>query len=200
MPANPCNRPGRVLLLLPDIDVHEARLSRAITELLPQPSTVVVLSLLAPDAVENRTHLRIAILSALLRHEGIALVAHVVRGTDWVQQTRKLLQKDDLLMCLQEHLMADSIGLHSRMRPIHSYLVPLAMKPVVVSGIATLPLTRPAQTMRNLRQLVLPALIFVAFSTGQMLISLSPLPDVLTRVSLLGSAMLELALIGFLLS
>ncbi len=198
MADNPVERPGRVLLLLPDLDVHEARLAQAITNLQPRRSSVAVLSLITTNSVENRTSLRIAFLCAVLRDAGMAVTAHVIRGTDWAQQTRKLHHKNDLVMCLQEHVMADSIGLQQRMHPIHSYLIPLGMNPVVVSGIASKPMTRAAQTMKDVRQLVLPALIFLAFSTGQLALALSPMPEMLTRISLLGSALLELALIGYL--
>lgn len=150
----------RLLLLLPNADIHEAKLARALWLLAGERQVDVhVVAMIDDWADEGEVRLRIALLSAMLRSSGIESKEYFERdSTDWESIVRRMYQPGDVVVCHAEQTLPMNNG---RFLPHFSPLsTQLAMLHMPVCELRGAIKAQPAMTKhRAIRVWVLPMIV-----------------------------------------
>ena len=90
----------RLVILIPDLDAEEARLSHYIWSLAaPQQMEVLLVSLVQAPEDEFHALRRLTSIAAITRDAWVKVDTQVLFGSSWVKAVRPLLGQDDLLVC-----------------------------------------------------------------------------------------------------
>jgi hypothetical protein len=150
----------RLLVLLPNADLNEALLARALWTLAGERgATVQIIALIDDWADEGQVTMRVALLAALLRGSGIEPAAHYERDSaDWMSIVRSMYRPGDVIVCHAEQtLPASTGGFIPRTSPLSTHIAMLHMPVCELHGAIKTP---PAMTARRtLKVWVLPLLI-----------------------------------------
>lgn len=150
----------RFVVLLPNMDLHEAALARALWALAGEcGATVQIIALIDDWADEGLVRTRTALLAALLRESGLnGCVAYEQNDADWVRIVRKVLRPGDALVCMAEQIYPTrNTGAGIAFAPLSRHLTMLHVPVCELSGVLIAP---PANTFkRTVKTLLLPALI-----------------------------------------
>jgi hypothetical protein len=93
----------RLIVLIPDLDVDEAEISKRIWELASPPGLTVIFFGLCGEIVnEARIHRRLITLANLTREPRVSVDAHVEFGKNWLRGVQKILQDGDVVVCSSE--------------------------------------------------------------------------------------------------
>ena len=150
----------RFVVLLPNADLNEASLARAIWTLAgAHGASVQIIGLIDDWADEGLVRTRTALLAALLQESGLSAgVAFEQSELDWVRIVRKLLQPHDAIVCMSEQLYptrTDGNGV--ALAPLSRHL---AMLHVPVCELSNILIAPPARTFkRAFKTLLLPVCI-----------------------------------------
>jgi hypothetical protein len=152
----------RLLLLLPNVDLNEAMLARALWTLAGEHGSAVhVVALIDDWADEGQVRMRVALLMALSRGSGVELVEHYERDTtDWLDIVRRLYRPGDVIVCHAEQTLPAGKGHFSaHLSPLSTHLAMLHMPVCELRGAIK---ETPAMTLRHaLKVWGLPLLILV---------------------------------------
>jgi hypothetical protein len=103
----------QVVVLLPDQDVDEVKISRAIRSLaVPEHADVTLMTLVNDPESELAAKRRLATISALVRDPWFKVSVQVVWSKSWVKSTRKVVKPGDLIVCPAE--LTIPVGLSGR--------------------------------------------------------------------------------------
>jgi hypothetical protein len=150
----------RFVLLLPNADVHEVAVARALWTLAGERgATVQVIALIDDWADEGLVRTRTVLLAALLRESGLnACITYEQNDADWLRIARKAQRAGDVFVCMAEQsypVQRDRAGL--ALAPLSRHLAMLHVPVCELSGVLLAP---PANTFkRTFKTLLLPALI-----------------------------------------
>lgn len=150
----------RFVVLLPNTDLHEAALARALWALAGERgATVQIIALIDDWADEGLVRTRTALLTVLLRESGLnGCAAYEQNDADWIRIARKGLRAGDAFVCMTEQtypVRNDSAGIS--FSPLSRHLAMLHVPVCELSGVLIAP---PANTFkRTFKTLLLPALI-----------------------------------------
>jgi len=139
----------RFIVLLPNADINEAQLARAVWTLAGERHVAVhVIALIDDWADEGQVRLRIALLSALLRGSGIEPEEHYEKDTtDWLSIVRRLYAPGDVVVCHAEQTMLESGGgMTARFSPLSTHIAMLHMPVCELRGVIK---AKPAMTVRR---------------------------------------------------
>jgi hypothetical protein len=90
----------RLVILIPDLEAEEARLSRYIWSLAaPQQMEVLLVSLVQTPGDEFQAIRRLTSMASITRDSWVKVDTLVLFGSSWARAIKPLLQKDDLLVC-----------------------------------------------------------------------------------------------------
>jgi hypothetical protein len=151
----------RILLLLPNADLNEAMLARALWTLAgAHHASVHVIALIDDWADEGQVRLRVALLLALLRGSGIQPVEHYEKDTvDWISIVRRMYQPGDVVVCHAEQQLPVNNGGVPHLSPLSTHIAMLHIPVCELHGAIKHP---PAMTLRRVIKVwVLPVLIIV---------------------------------------
>lgn len=150
----------RLLVLLPNADLNEALLARALWTLAGTHHAAIQLVALVDDwADEGQVRTRVALLTALLRGDGLEPAEHYeLDRTDWEGIVRQLYRPGDVIVCHAEQtLPVSNGGLKPHVSPLSTHLAMLHMPVCELRGAIR---QAPAMTLRRaLRVWVLPLLV-----------------------------------------
>jgi hypothetical protein len=158
---DPAPRPiRRLLLLLPNADVNEALLARAILTLAGEHHTSVRIVAMIDDwADEGQVRLRVALLAALLRGAGIEPDEHYEKDTiDWLSVLRPMYVPGDVIVChAEQRLPANEGRFPPHTSPLSTHIAMLHMPVCELRGALR---DKPAMTVRRaMRVWVLPLIV-----------------------------------------
>lgn len=139
----------RILLLLPNADINEAQLARALWTLAGERQAAVhVIALIDDWADEAQIRLRVALLSALLRGSGIEPEAHYEKDTtDWLGIVRRMYAPGDVVVCHAEQTMPVNNGhFPPHFSPLSTHIAMLHMPVCEMRGAIK---QMPAMTLRR---------------------------------------------------
>jgi hypothetical protein len=139
----------RLLVLLPNVDMNEALLARALWALAGEhQASVHVVALIDDWADEGQVRLRVALLSALLRGSGIEPVEHYEQDTlDWLDIVRRLYRPGDVIVCHAEQMLPASDGRFApHLSPLSTHIAMLHMPVCELRGAVK---ETPAMTVRH---------------------------------------------------
>lgn len=161
----PCHQPiafHRLLVLLPNTDINEASLARAIWTLTAGNGAAVHLIAMVDDWADGgQIRLRLALLTALLRESGIQPhVTFEASDIDWIQITRRTYRPGDVVVChAEQRVPTGTRGLTVEVSPLSQCLAALHMPVCEVSNALHHP---PRMTFtRAVKSWGLPILIIV---------------------------------------
>jgi hypothetical protein len=90
----------RLVILIPDLDTEEARLSHYIWSLAaPQQMEVLLVSLVQVPGDEFHALRRLTSIASITRDTWVKVDTQVLFGRSWVKAVKPLLKQDDLLVC-----------------------------------------------------------------------------------------------------
>lgn len=157
---------ARLVVLLPNTDVNEALLARAIWALsMPRGLRVHVVAMIDDWADEGNVRLRLALLTALLRESGIEPSVELEQDdVDWTRVVRRLHQPGDAVVCHAEQMAVVGIrGARVDRQPLGACLAALRMPVCELSGVIA---ASPGPTLRQTaRAWLLPfAIVFATLA------------------------------------
>ena len=114
--ARPCQR---LLVIVPNADLHEARLAQRINTMATyNHATVLLLSVCSSWADEPSARLRMALLAALVEGADTPTQTEIFLNDDWPTVLQRLYVPGDLLVCFPEHILPS--GMADKFGPSHS--------------------------------------------------------------------------------
>lgn len=150
----------RFIVLLPNADLHEAALARALWAFAGERgASVQIIALIDDWADEGLVRMRTALLAALLRESGLnACITLEQDDADWMRIARREMRSGDALVCMAEQLYpARNAGAGIALAPLSKHLTMLRVPVCEMSGVLIAP---PVPTFkRTFKTLLLPALI-----------------------------------------
>lgn len=154
----------RLLVLLPNADLNEALLARALWTLAGERGAAIEIIALIDDwADEGQVCMRVALLVALLRGAGMEPAVHYERdSTDWIAIARRMHRPGDVIVCHAEQtLPASNGGLKPHVSPLSTHLAMLHMPVCELRGAIKTP---PALTVRRAVKVWMVPLLIIVFS------------------------------------
>jgi len=101
----------RLVVLIPDLDTEEARLSRHIWSLAaPQQLDVLLVSLVQTPGDEFHALRRLTAVAAITRDAWVKVDTQVLFGHSWAKAIKPILGSDDMLVCPEGHLIRSMWG------------------------------------------------------------------------------------------
>ena len=144
----------RILALIPDADLNEARFAQCVGNLSAQHLAPVLLLTVVPHyAHEANARLRLALLAALLYEAGRAVEMEIVVAVDWLSVVGQYQREGDLILCHAEQ---------GDVEPIQKLLQKAGLRVQEVRGYVTLQ-AAPSLLEKLLSWFVPLAIIFVVF-------------------------------------
>lgn len=140
---------ARLVVLLPNTEVNEAMLARAIWVLsMPRGLRVHVVAMIDDWADEGEVRLRLALLTALLRESGIDPSVELEQDdADWMRIARRVCRPGDAVVCHAEQTAAVGLrGARVEHQPLGACLAALRLPVCELSGVIT---RAPALTLRQ---------------------------------------------------
>lgn len=159
-PAPQAGAIRRLIVLLPDAEINEAFLARALWSLSASGAAQVHIIARVDDwANESLARLRLAMVTALLRESGIEPVTQLeASGAEWPQVVRRISLPGDVIVCdAGQKLPIHAQGLAVTLKPLGEYFAAMRMPVCVVHGVVRYP---PRMTPRRVMKVwVVPLLI-----------------------------------------
>jgi hypothetical protein len=159
----------RLVVLLPNADIHEALLARHVWALAARAGASVHIIAMVDDwADEGQVSLRLTLLTALLRESGLALTTSLERDeVDWVRVVRQAYEPGDTIVChAEQKLPMHEHGLSVASKPLSSFLAALNIPVCEVEGAIR---SRPPMTARRaIRTWLLPLTIILVSTALQL--------------------------------
>ncbi len=149
---------------MPDFEFDEPRLAQQIWQLIQSRTTpVVFLRMATAQIYQSRADFCVALLGALLRHDGIESSTVFDESGDWIQCVRHHYQPGDLVVCHSEHTLPETQALvDTRNLPISKFLAPLQIPFTELSGIAHAPSSK--LSWREVLRAWMPAIAIIVVS------------------------------------
>jgi hypothetical protein len=118
---------GRLVVLVPDLDVDQAALARRIWNLAaPNKLAVLYLGLSTSNSEEPQARRQLASIAALTRDDWVKVSTTLVVEKDWVQALRPRLRAEDVIVCHAEQILPGWRG----PRPLGRALCEILQTPV----------------------------------------------------------------------
>lgn len=150
---------SRIIALVPDADLNEARFAQALRQLSQQHLAPVLLMTVVPHyAREANARLRLALLVALLRESRLVVEMEIAVAADWLAVIGQHWHEGDLFICHAEHTLPHC----DDAKPIRLQLQQAGLPVQEVSGFITPP-AAPSPLKRLLQWLAPLAVVAVAF-------------------------------------
>ena len=164
----PCQR---LMVIVPNADLHEARLAQRLSDMATyNHAEVLLLAIGLSWAEEPNVRLRLALLGALMEGVGVTTQAEVFPNEDWLTILQRLYLPGDLLVCFPEHDL--SIGKASpigQSQPIARVLEFMHMPTCELQGYV-IALEPHDSWLENLKGWLLPMSIVIGMFAFQVLL------------------------------
>lgn len=154
----------RLIVLLPDAEMNEALLARALWSLsAPEGAQVHIIAKVDDWANESLAHLRLAMVAALLRESGIEPATQLeTSGTEWPQIVRRISLPGDVIVCdAEQKLPIHAQGLAVTFKPLSEYFAAMRMPVCVVHGMVR---HQPRMTPRRVMKAWVAPLLIILIS------------------------------------
>jgi len=93
----------RLIVLIPNVDLDEPQIARAIWEMAsPVKLPVILLSMCTDNLEELHLQRRLITLAALIRDPRVAVEIHIENGGDWRRGVQSILEDGDVILCHEE--------------------------------------------------------------------------------------------------
>ena len=93
----------RLVVLIPNLDIDEAEVARAVWELAFPPELAVLFLGLCPNANEEpRVRRRLATIAALTRDQKVPVEIQFEFGRNWIRTLKTVLEAGDIVVCYAE--------------------------------------------------------------------------------------------------
>ena len=118
---------GRLVVLVPDLDVDQAALARRVWNLAaPNKLSVLYLGLSTSSSEEPQARRQLASIAALTRDDWVTVNTTLVVEKDWVHALRPRLRAEDVIVCHAEQILPGWRG----SRPLGRALCEILQRPV----------------------------------------------------------------------
>ncbi len=163
----PCQR---LLVVVPDADLREARLAQRVSDMATQHrATVMLLAICSGWADEPQIRLRLALLAALIEGANIAVQSDIIFNEGWPTLLQRLYLPGDLLVCFSEHVLTSAMaGVLQQPCPIAYFLKSMRMPNCELQGYVIALSPHTASGLRGLKTWLLPLGIVVGMLVFQL--------------------------------